>query len=317
MSIQIQSNEPAKANEAKISSANAEKSASTEESKADVSAEAAQTDETLDASDASDDLETQSDSDEVDQTDDEKTAKKPFKNVQKRIDKLTKRAADERREKEYWKEQALKTQAQKQESKAEDVQEQVQAKSSDDTPQPEDFDSHADYVRAIAKWEFRQERELEKASERENSLKKEIHEKRLNFANQAKEIAAAEADYDEVMDGIDGVMIPPSVQSILLESESGARLAYELAKDSKEFKRICELPPLAAARAIGRVEARLEKESDKTETKTKELKTTKAPKPISPIGAKNTGSVKKTIHDPNLSQSEYEQLRREQMAQRG
>jgi|GEM_PF-1685119 len=280
-----------------------EESASTESKTKSVEASE---DETVEASDTSEEIEAKSESD--DESDVERT-KKP--NVQKRIDKLTKKAADERREKEFWRTEALKAQSQKTESKPESVKPSPQV-NAEGVPQPDDFENHSDYVRAVAKWEVRQEMATEKQQSRENSLKDEIHQKRLSFAEQAKKVAEAESDYDDVMDGIEGVMIPPAVQSVLLESDDGAKLAYELAKDPKEFERICSLAPLAAARAIGKIEARLSKDSDE-KTETKEIKTTKAPKPLTPLGSKSSGSVKKSIHDPDLSQKEYEKLRMEQM----
>ncbi len=270
----------------------------------------AKADETTEESEP---LETDSDDDETDDERDKPSKDILTKNAKKRIDKLTKKAAAERLEKEHWRNEVFRLQQSKtQESKPEETRAQASAPTKvDGTPEPEQFENHSDYVRAIAKWEYKQEREAEKANEREASIKKEMHEKRLNFAEQAKKVAETESDYDDVMDGIDGVMIPASVQSILLESDLGARLAYELARDPKEFARVCSLAPLAAAREIGKVEARLSKDSD-TKVETKETKTTKAPKPISPLGSKSTGSVKKSIHDPNLSQSEYEKLRMEQ-----
>ena len=106
----------------------------------------------------------------------------------------------------------------------------------------------------------------------------------------------------------------PATEEYIVSSEHGPALLYELAKDPKEAERINSLPPVQAARALALIEARISQASG--EKTTTETKTTKAPKPLTPVGSKGS-SVKKTIYDKGLSQKEFEALRAEQRAASG
>jgi hypothetical protein len=84
----------------------------------------------------------------------------------------------------------------------------------------------------------------------------------------------------------------------IIESEKGAEVLYHLGSHPDEAKRIAMLSPLAAARELGRIEARLSMPAPRT--------TTKAPPPVKPVGASDAGVRK----DPaTMSQAEYEAWR--------
>ena len=117
---------------------------------------------------------------------------------------------------------------------------------------------------------------------------------------------AASQGLDEV-----AVEVPHYVSELFITSEHGPALMYELAKNTKELERISKLSPIQAALEIGKLEAKITS-SSKSAAPSVEKKATKAPAPIDPVGGKG-GSVKKSLSDPNLSQAEYEKLRREQM----
>lgn len=81
-------------------------------------------------------------------------------------------------------------------------------------------------------------------------------------------------DYDQVMDSCK-VDLRKDVADLILSSEKGPHLAYELAKNNgAKLREIQSLPPVEAARAIGRIEARLSLPQPK--------KQTQAPAPIRP-----------------------------------
>ena len=81
---------------------------------------------------------------------------------------------------------------------------------------------------------------------------------------------------------------------------------YQLAKNREEYERICKLSPLAAAREMGRFEAKLQSSEAPTQAKT----TTKAPPPLKPVNAKASASVK----DPDsLPYREWKAWREQQM----
>lgn len=229
---------------------------------------------------------------------------------QKRIDKLNARVSAREQELDYWKSLALK------QGTGEVKKETVDPKpaASDGKPNLDSFDTHSAYVEALTDWKTDQ-----KLKERDQNLEKS----RLasaqdaiakSYSDRAKAFAVKSPDFDEVLAEVDDIFISPTVREIILTSDHGPELAYELAKDREEFARVCSLSPLAAARELGKVESRL---GPKTSESKQELrKLTNAPKPIDPVNAGGKGTMKKSITDPSLSQSEYEQLRREQMKKR-
>jgi hypothetical protein len=74
-------------------------------------------------------------------------------------------------------------------------------------------------------------------------------------------------------------------------SDIGPELAYHLGTNPKEADRISKLPPLAQAKEIGRIEAKLAADPPVK-------RTSSAPAPISPVSARSTGSSAYDTTDP-------------------
>ena len=74
-------------------------------------------------------------------------------------------------------------------------------------------------------------------------------------------------------------------------SDIGPELAYHLGTNPKEADRISRLPPLAQAKEIGRIEAKLASDPPVK-------RTSSAPAPISPVSARSTGSPAYDTTDP-------------------
>ena len=88
--------------------------------------------------------------------------------------------------------------------------------------------------------------------------------------------------------------LTPAIYEAVLDSDIGPALVYHLAKDLELYEKISKMPPLSAAREIGKLEAKLMKDNKPN--------VSKAPPPINPV-TKQSGTVKK---DPNsLSYKEY------------
>lgn len=305
MTIEVRSNEVpepvVEAKEPKKEQSAPEAEVSQEQKKSsDSEAEETEADEVSDESDEESDKESDDDSDR------DKPKKKG--GFQRRIDKLNAAKADAEREREYWKQQALKGAS---ETNKEDPK--VESKPANDgRPIPDDFETHADYVDALTDWKMDQ-RESKKAQEQEKSKLLSEHETLVkSHQERLKSFTDKTADFEEVLENLDGLHSPVA-ERIILESESGPELLYELAKNPEEAKRICSLSPLAAARELGKIEARLTSKASPEKQETKKI--TKAPKPIEPVGG-SKGSVAKSIDDPDLSQAEYEKLRAKQMKER-
>jgi hypothetical protein len=262
------------------------------------------------AVESKEDTESENDSEESD--DSEKPKKKG--GFQRRIDKLNAAKADAQREAEYWKQQALKSAS---ESKKEDPKVESKAVSGEGKPNPENFETHAEYVEALTDYKLEQRDKAAKEAAQKSQLQAE-HEKALKaHYDREKAFIDKTDDYKDVVTELLDSKPSTSVsfEQLLVESENGPEILYMLAKDRKEFDRLNSLSPMAVAREFGKLEAIIAAKTSEPENKPEPKKITKAPQPIAPVGTKS-GPVQKRIDDPNLSQSEYEKLRREQMKAR-
>ena len=241
------------------------------------------TDETTEKSSTS---ETQETAESGEKTDSDKAVK----GVQKRINELVRQREEEKREKEYWREFAVKSQK---ETKTE-------------TPKPEgkpdvsQFQSYEDYLEALADW---------KSETKINALRAES-ERSQRSHSQAQAIKTFDSKADktrEKYDDFDAVALDPSLTvsppmtDAIMESEIGPEILYFLGNNQTEAKRIAALSPFAAAREIGRLEAKLLSKPVK--------KASSAPEPIKPVGSKEQATK-----DPdNLSVNEWIKMRNKEV----
>ncbi len=154
-----------------------------------------------------------------------------------------------------------------------------------DRPKPkmDDFDSIEAFTENLSDWKA-DERDWKKEQTAAQAKAKTAADSLLSDWNTRTEAAKQEhADYDKVLKAVEDIKLSPAHQRILLESEHGPELAYLLAQDPDELKRIADLSPLAAARAIGKLEGGLaDSEAPQTTTKV-----SSAPAPIRPVGARS------------------------------
>lgn len=311
MSITVRSNDP-------VAPAAPEKVGQAAEAKEDLSALAQDANEMPVESDTTDEVQdveasegdeasgNDEESDEDSQKNEEqKPKRKP--GFKKRIDKLNQRLTERERELEYWREQALK------DSKVESNRTAQFASQSDSSgkPNPDNFQTHAEYVEALTDWKVEQKERERETKAQQKSAQTEYESKVKSHSERLQAFVESHKDFQDVIEDVDDVPMSVAVQQVILESENGPALMYELAKNRAEYERICALPAIAAARELGKIEARINSSSP-SNSETKEIKTTKAPRPVTPIGAKSGASAKR-LDDPNLSQKEYERLRMEHM----
>lgn len=178
----------------------------------------------------------------------------------------------------------------------------------DQEPDPSKFDLgelDPKYIRALARWETRQE--LAEASKNQQSRQTDSQKERAaaEFAEKkaAFEDAGLEAydDFQEVV--IDTVGLPKSdaafwplsatMGTLMIQSEQGAHIAYVLASDPKEAKRIAKLPDAEQQRWFFKQEAKFESEQtgsgeegagedgEQSGTQRRQAKTEAAPRQIS------------------------------------
>jgi hypothetical protein len=302
MAILVTTNDPTPAPAAPVEETKVDQSASASE-------ETLETDENLDASDASEDSEDSTEAEgKESETQESKEDDKPKKKggFQKRIERLNKQKSEALRELEYWKAEALKSQSPKEEQTT------AEKKETPGKPKAEEFETHEEFVEALADWKYEQRKALDEIKQKQVQAKTAFEKSVETFQSKVKEFQKTQKDFDEVLSDVDDIRMSVGVQETLLSSELGPQVMYELAKDRELYEHINALNPLAAARELGRIEARIAQESSKAEPR----KQTKAPTPLKPVSGNLSGGTKKSIFDESLSQSDYEKLRREQLRRR-
>lgn len=218
----------------------------------------------------------------------EKDGDKPPKQggFQKRIGKLTTKLSTAQAEAEYWRQRAL---AQKPEPGSETVEKPAGEKPE---PNPDQYETQAAYVKAVADWQFdRRLREYKASEQAAVAAEKQQAQQQTYQEKFGATITAGRAtfeDFDEVIEALQDPAIPITRELVetLIQSENGAALLYHLAQNPEEAVRIAKLPALAAARELGKLEARIatkEPEAEPEEKVPPAPPVDTAPKPISPI----------------------------------
>jgi len=271
----------------------------------ETSASPEKVDETVEASETPE-VENESDDSDTEVTDEPKDKGKKKGGFKRRIDKLNGKLSAVEQERDFLRAQVLKNQSPETPKPETTV-------VAEGKPKADDFETHDLYVEALTDWKLEQKLSARDAKQRESQVKTQVQKSIETHMGRVEEFKKSHADFGELMEDVDDIPISITVQQVILESDNGPELMYELAKNKDEYKRICALPAIAAARELGKFEAKYLK-SDSSEKI--EPKTTKAPTPIKPVKSNATGSGKKSIDDPNLSQREFEKLREEQLAKR-
>lgn len=184
---------------------------------------------------------------------DESSDPKP-KGVQKRIDELTRLRYDAERDRDYWRQLALQQQPQAKPEPA-------KPEAPKPTPKLEDFNyDEAAYQAALfqhvkdeAARAAREELQQERTREKEQAKKQTFKQRETDFAKANPDYIAITRD--------PSLPFTRELVELAAESEKGPEVLYYLAKNREIADRIAELSPVAQAREIGRIEAKLEKPS--------------------------------------------------------
>ena len=201
-------------------------------------------------------------------------------------------------EAEYWKAKALGS-APKEDVPTKDV-ELVK-------PDPTKFESQADYIEALTDYKvamIKKDLESDKAKEGQEQTQKQVLS---TYDARTKEFAKAQPDYHEKIEEFDdenpNFQWTPAMSKLIVESEVGPAVVYEMAKNHDLAHKLNSLSPLEAAKEFGKLEAKLSKPKQ-------QIKKSAAPPPVKPISGTKTESVK-NIYDPNLPFNEFEKLMNE------
>ena len=161
-------------------------------------------------------------------------------------------------------------------------------------PQIDQFESPEAYAEALA---YRRAEEL--IAQRE--LQRHQTEVVEAYHDREEEVRAKYTDFDQVAYN-PNLRITTEMAQTIQSSDIGPELAYHLGTNPKEAERISRLTPLAQAREIGRLEAKLV-----AEPATK--KVSSAPAPIAPVVPRSIGTPTYDTTDPRsiktMSTSEW------------
>jgi hypothetical protein len=180
-----------------------------------------------------------------------------------------------------------------------------------DKPKPklEDFGSLEDHIEALSDWKA-DERDAKRAHVAAQEQAQTEAQKVLDGWNSRQaEAKQAHSDYDEVIQSVSDIPLSPAHQRVILESEHGPEIAYQLAQDPAELKKFAAMSPLAAARYFGKLEA----QHTPAAAPPKETKVSQAPRPIKPVGA-GKGGAASTFDVSKASLSDYRRRREQGLA---
>ena len=232
--------------------------------------------------------------------------KKP--GVHNRIGELTKEKHDAirkaealQREVDLWKEQAMKSGKQEPETTT-----QADAPTGEPTREQFDFDD-AKFMRAWYKWS----REQERVEESKQKQQEAAQEKWRKFAEKEQAFAAEHPDYEQVAK-YQAPITQPMAEAIL-EADDAPAIAYYLGQNLEEASTIAAMSPIAAARAIGRIEAKLSAKPAVQTTTTPAKTVTRAPEPVTTL----SGSPAVTRSYEDMDMREYDETRRKERAAKG
>lgn len=222
--------------------------------------------------------------------------------VGKRIDELTANWRAAERERDHWREMATR-----QQPAPEQKPQPTQAVSSDAEPTLEscDFDQ-AEFQKKWYSWKRSEEKREEKAQKEQEERIKRVS----SFKEKEALFASENPDYETVARN-PNVPITEQMAEMILETDNPPALAYYLGKNIEEAAAIANMSPTQAARAIGRIEAKISAPVQ-SQTPPKQA-VTRAPPPVTQL----SGSPQ-VQRDPNeMDQREYEEMRRKERAARG
>lgn len=182
-----------------------------------------------------------------------------------------------------------------------------------EAPDEDSFDNYSDFKKAerkyfedLADWKAKEAVRLFKEEQEERSTKakekEEADKVQETWATRLEAAHEAHPDLEDLLE--EDLPVSPAMEQNLKDSEVGGELLYYLASNPEECRRIAQLSPMAATRAIGRIEAALIASQKTPEPKAQEQppkRTSSAPAPLQPL--KGSGSATK---DPSkLSDAEW------------
>lgn len=182
----------------------------------------------------------------------------------------------------------------------------------DEEPKAEDFDSNADYVKALSKWTVKQERIAQKAEDQKEEATARSNKVLSNWNAQIKAAKTKYSDWDDTMGDTE---VGTTAARMLVESPDGAELSYYIGKNPEEAEVLAALTSeREVAMAIGELRFKVKAANKDKPKVTEKPQGKEKPKPITPVGGSSSGNVEKK--PKNMAYQEYKAHRNRQEAEK-
>lgn len=159
------------------------------------------------------------------------------------------------------------------------------------------------YLEALADWKAQQAIATREKEQREAQMKAESEEIVRNWESRQNKAMKEIPDYQEVLEAAD-VPMSAHVHQGIVESEVGPHLAYYLALNPGELRRLNGMRPVVALRHMMKIEAALQEEEEPSSASAPK---SRAPEPINPVKSGASTTTKATS---------FEEYRRRRQAQK-
>lgn len=238
--------------------------------------------------------------------------KRATEGVSKRIDELTRIRREAERDRDYWRELAMRTpQAPREEpERREPVASEPELKTLADFGYDER--AYGKYTLEIAREAARAEAESLRKEFREGRAQADREQQRQDYESRAEAFAKTEKieDIDSIFDP--SLPITPDMAEVIMGVENGPQLHYYLAKNRAEAAKIARLSPSLQQFQLGLIASKLAKPATK--------QVSEAPSPAPRVdGGSSASNLSVKADDPDsdkLSDTEWTRLRNKQEAAR-
>ena len=180
-------------------------------------------------------------------------------------------------------------------------------------PKQEQFETYEQFIDAVT--DYKLEQALAKRSAIEQAQRQqEAQAQRISgWHERVGQFKTTATDFEDALDAVSHIPIPPVLQQALISSEDGPRLAYELARHPDVLEKITRLDPLAQLTALGKFEASLSTAAVQA-APPRRPPVSQAPPPIRPVGqGASNGS---TVPFDQMSYQDYKRARERQIKAR-
>lgn len=159
-------------------------------------------------------------------------------------------------------------------------------------PKLEQFEKVEDYVEAVAEWKL-QAHQQALAKQTEEQRARQIHAEVQTKAQSVFDLAEQDPEFD--LAEFEELPISEPMAYAIMDSEIAPKVMVHLQKNPEEVSRIAKLSPARQAAEIGKLEVKL--------SAPKEVKVSKAPAPVKPVGSRGSTSSRSP---GDMPQGEFE-----------